>query len=111
MTDELVAYLLDDLCPERRAEVERRLGHDAEWQREFERLKECFAETGDPAKCADEPPQDLVTRTCCMVEKVDRHRQTRCAGGAAMSAAVATCGRTSSSSRHSSTSDPTSSIT
>jgi hypothetical protein len=98
MTDELVAYLLDDLCPERRANVEQRLQNDAAWQREFERLKECFAscdETGsdpsggDSAPCSGansganarqsnraggmaetvEPPQDLVHKTCCYVER------------------------------------------
>jgi hypothetical protein len=69
MTDELVAYLLDDLCPERRAEVERRLADDPQWQREFERLKECFAATSDPARCVDEPPRDLVKRTCRCVEE------------------------------------------
>jgi hypothetical protein len=53
MTDELVAYLLDDLSTDRRAAVEQRLQNDAAWQREFERLKECFAScdetAGDPA--------------------------------------------------------------
>jgi hypothetical protein len=109
MTDELVAYLLDDLCPERRTVVEQRLQNDAAWQREFDRLKECFAscgETGndptgsDPTKCADanarqsnrdggmaetvEPPQDLVHKTCCYVE-----RACGCHGpGAADSAAT-----------------------
>lgn len=69
MTDELVAYLLDDLCPERRAEVERRLANDPQWQREFERLKECFATSDDPTKCVEEPPQDLVKRTCGCVAR------------------------------------------
>jgi hypothetical protein len=94
MTDELVAYLLDDLCPQRRAEVERRLESDAEWQREFDRLKECFAECGDPCKCVDEPPRDLVTRTCCMVEKVERRPSS--AGGVAMTAAAVAGSRASS---------------
>jgi hypothetical protein len=70
MTDELVAYLLDDLCPERRAEVERRLQSDAAWRGELERLRECLAATGDPARCVDEPPRDLVRKTCCFVERV-----------------------------------------
>ncbi len=79
MTDELVAYLLDDLGPERRAEIERRLETDAEWRQEFNRLRECFATSGDPAECIEgdaaetdahvEPPQDLVKRTCCYVER------------------------------------------
>jgi hypothetical protein len=72
MTDELVAYLLDDLCPDRRAEVERRLATDPQWQREFERLKECFATSDDPAKCIDDPPRDLVKRTCRCVERADQ---------------------------------------
>jgi hypothetical protein len=69
MTDELVAYLLDDLCPERRAEVERRLETDAAWRRELERLRECLAATGDPSRCVEEPPRDLVHKTCCFVER------------------------------------------
>jgi hypothetical protein len=77
MTDELVAYLLDDLCPERRAEVERRLANDPAWQREFERLKECFASSDDPAKCVEEPPQDLVTRTCRCVQTIEEARRNQ----------------------------------
>ena len=71
MTDELVAYLLDDMCPERRAEIEQRLQSDRAWQRELERLKDCLAATGDPAKCIEDPPRDLVHRTCCYVTQVD----------------------------------------
>lgn len=86
MTDELVAYLLDDLCPERRANVEQRLQEDHAWQQELERLKECFASCGDIADgrgdqgdqqslaasaAAEiiEPPHDLVHKTCCYVER------------------------------------------
>jgi hypothetical protein len=113
MTDELVAYLLDDLCPERRVVVEQRLQNDAAWQQEFERLKECFASCGDAAvgaaKCVDggdpvaatdtvEPPQDLVHKTCCYVE-----RACGCHGpGAATSAATLPPGGTGSGSRASS---------
>jgi hypothetical protein len=92
MTDELVAYLLDDLCPERRAEVERRLASDPAWQREFDRLKECFASNDDPAKCLDEPPQDLVTRTCRCVQTSDearRHPKERGTAVAAFSSPLA----------------------
>ncbi len=69
MTDELLAYLLDDLCPERRAEVERRLAEEPAWRRELARLEACLA-SGDPAACLDEPPGDLITRTCGLVERV-----------------------------------------
>jgi hypothetical protein len=90
MTDELVAYLLDDLCPDRRAEVERRLADDAEWQREFDRLKECFATSSDPAKCAGEPPGDLVARTCQCVERAGQQPTRRSARAAAFAAAPIT---------------------
>jgi hypothetical protein len=105
MTDELVAYLLDDLSPERRAEIERRLETDAAWRDEFDRLRECFASSADPAECIEgqtaettetvDPPRDLVERTCCYVEKSRECQptspaaaaivsaQTICAGGAA----------------------------
>jgi hypothetical protein len=71
MTDELFAYLMDDLSPERRAAVEQRLETDPAWQRELKRLQDCLAENADPAKCLDEPPQDLVERTCFLVQRVE----------------------------------------
>jgi hypothetical protein len=75
MTDDLIAYLMDDLSPERRAEVEERLATDFAWRRELERLKACMAETDDPCECAEEaatePPQDLVQKTCFLVEHSD----------------------------------------
>lgn len=88
MTDELLAYLLDDLCLERRAEVEGRLASEPELQRELERLRECLASSDDPKMCVDEPPRDLVTRTCCLVER----------GGAALTPAstMSTCGAAAS---------------
>src|SRR5688572_20298550 len=73
MTDELVAYLMDDLPPERRAAVEEKLATDFEWQREKKRLEECLAACGDPCKCAEEPPQDLVEKTCTLVESSGNH--------------------------------------
>ena len=96
MTEELVAYLLDDLCPESRAEIERCLENDAAWRHEFDRLRECFASCGDPAKCVEgqtpestetvEPPQDLVIRTCCYVEKARECRPTSPASAAFVAA-------------------------
>jgi hypothetical protein len=95
MTDELVAYLLDDLCPQRRAEVERRLETDAAWRRECERLRECLAASGgDPSQChsagdLDEPPRDLVKKTCCLVEESGVHPQLTSVSAAAFAAAPA----------------------
>jgi len=68
MTDELFAYLMDDLPPERRAAVDERLAADPAWRRELKRLQDCLAEASDPCKCLEEPPQDLVQRTCFLVE-------------------------------------------
>lgn len=72
MTDELLAYLLDDLSDERRAEVKRRLQVDPEWRQELERLRTCLGD-GD-ADGDDRPetsaPDDLVDRTCCLVDSV-----------------------------------------
>jgi hypothetical protein len=95
MTDELVAYLLDDLCPQRRAEVEQRLETDAAWRCEYERLRECFAASGDPSECydsekpLDEPPRDLVKKTCCLVEESGVHPKLPSVGAVALSAAPA----------------------
>lgn len=85
MTDDLLAYLLDDLSPERRAEVDAKLATDVVWRWELERLRECLAASGALDQCATppaaaepdaleashpdlEPPIDLVQKTCCFVE-------------------------------------------
>ncbi|HEX6960511.1 MAG TPA: hypothetical protein VF175_01480, partial [Lacipirellula sp.] len=81
MTDEILAYLMDDLPPQRRAAVEEKLATDFAWQREKRRIEECLADCGDPCKCVEEPPQDLVTKTCHLVENSDEiieaRRQTK----------------------------------
>jgi hypothetical protein len=94
MTDDLVAYLLDDLGPDRRAEVELRLEHDAVWRRELQRLQQCLAATDadsseDAAGCGpgeqfDEPPRDLVKRTCCYVERACDAAASPLSGAAAL---------------------------
>ncbi len=84
MTDDLIAYLLDDLSPERRAEVDAKLETDVVWRWELDRLRECMAASGGVQQCAAsspappdaleashvdlEPPVDLVKKTCCFVE-------------------------------------------
>lgn len=73
MTEELLAYLLDDLPPERRAEVERNVAIDPAWRRELERLRACLDAGGDREQCGcqeEAPPEDLLTRTCFLVEHV-----------------------------------------
>lgn len=84
MTDDLIAYLMDDLSPERRAEVEAKLATDVVWRWELERLRECMATSDESESCVEppsgvvdeissvandlEPPVDLVKKTCCFVE-------------------------------------------
>ncbi len=84
MTDDLIAYLMDDLSPERRAAVDAKLESDVVWRWELQRLRECMATTNAvessseaPAAAADplesshvdlDPPLDLVQKTCCFVE-------------------------------------------
>jgi len=88
MTDELLAYLLDDLCPERRAEIDRRLASDPALRRELERIQECLSSSDDAKSCVDEPPGDLVTRTCCLVTRIPAE------GAAAVG--LSSCGATAS---------------
>lgn len=71
MTEELLAYLLEDLCPERRQVVEHNIAIDPAWRRELERLQQCLAAGGDRENCScqdEAPPEDLLTRTCFLVE-------------------------------------------
>lgn len=89
MTDDLIAYLMDDLSPERRAEVDAKLATDVVWRWELQRLRECMAASDGAEQCAAssphppdaleashvdaspvdvEPPIDLVKKTCCFVE-------------------------------------------
>ena len=84
MTDDLIAYLMDDLSPERRAEVDAKLETDVVWRWELQRLRECMTASGNVEPCAAsapappdaleaspvdvEPPVDLVKKTCCFVE-------------------------------------------
>jgi hypothetical protein len=91
MTEDLIAYLMDDLSPERRAEVDAKLATDVVWRWELQRLRECMTAAGDATSCGDattatsasatsasaaidessvdiEPPRDLVKKTCCFVE-------------------------------------------
>lgn len=69
MTDELIAYLLDDLSPERRKAIEGMLAAHPEWAAELDRLKACMGAAEEPSPNVEEPPVDLVRKTCVLVEK------------------------------------------
>jgi hypothetical protein len=73
MTEELFAYLMDDLSADARAQVEQKLAIDPAWRKELKRLQECLAASAEPCQCLEEPPADLVERTCCLVEKISDH--------------------------------------
>jgi hypothetical protein len=66
-----LAYLLDDLPAAERAAIEERLESDEDWQAELERLRECLAAGGEPCQCSEQPPADLVARTCSLVQHLD----------------------------------------
>jgi anti-sigma factor RsiW len=59
MTDDLIAYLMDDLSPERRAEVDAKLESDVVWRWELDRLRECMVASGDVAPCSESLPLRL----------------------------------------------------
>jgi type II secretory pathway pseudopilin PulG len=74
MTDRLFAYLMDELSPAERAEVERLLADNPRWQSELERLRHCLEDPACEDVAAEElsqamPSRDLVIRTCCLVEE------------------------------------------
>lgn len=81
MTDQLVAYLLDDLSDEQRLEIERLLAESPDARDELARLAKCLRAGGSPCSCLDAfdavpgdddqfddfdeaPPEDLADRTC-----------------------------------------------
>lgn len=86
MTDELLAYLLDDLPPRRREEVELKIQSDPQWRREYERLRECFDASQQEVdlECVDQPPADLAQRTCKLVDSGE-FAAPNLSSGAAMS--------------------------
>ena len=68
MRDEILAYLLDDLDPDQRQRIEHHLQHDPTWQHEYEKLKQCLEAHKDPPEKTPCPPQDLVNKTCKLVQ-------------------------------------------
>lgn len=69
MKERLIAYLLDDLPEEERAEVETLLQSDPEVRNELERLRGCLNWTENDPEALTTPPDDLSHRTCDMVRK------------------------------------------
>lgn len=74
MRDQLLGYLLDDLPPEERAEVEQALAEDPELATELEHLRECL-EASQSEERPVKPPTCLASRTCSFVEHAVRKSQ------------------------------------
>ena len=72
MKERLIAYLLNDLSADERIQVEASLQQDPQWQQELERLKSCIEECENESDDAANPPGDLTTRTCCLIQHVNR---------------------------------------
>lgn len=67
MEERLLGYLLEILDPDERAEIEALLRENPEWQAKLEELRQ----TLEPLHADDEaiePPENLVDRTCSLIE-------------------------------------------
>lgn len=80
MRDDLLAYLLDDADPEQRRRIEHHLECDPTWQHELERLRSCLEAQSSGSTSADCPPEDLVRRTCSLVDSAVLEGITICPG-------------------------------
>jgi len=70
MRDEILAYLLGDLDDEQRRRIEERLESDPIWRHEVERLRSYVEEANAIGTSeVDNPPADLVHRTCSFVKQ------------------------------------------
>jgi len=67
MRDKLLAYLLGDLLPKERLEIDEHLKNDPNWQRELKLLKSCLEAQETDSTSANQPT-DLVRRTCSFVQ-------------------------------------------
>jgi hypothetical protein len=67
MKEKLLSYLLDDLNPAERAEVEAALASDPALQQELVKLQQCMGPC-EEAEPDSVPPTQLAKRTCCFVD-------------------------------------------
>jgi len=68
MRERLIAYLLNDLSTDERIQVEILLRRDSSLRQEYEWLKSCFEECENVADDDTQLPEDLTTRTCCLIQ-------------------------------------------
>jgi hypothetical protein len=77
MKEKLLSYLLEDLSPAERAEIEAALAADPALQDELAKLQECMGmcEEAEPDSI---PPTQLAKRTCCFVDHAIQKSQAVC---------------------------------
>jgi type II secretory pathway pseudopilin PulG len=80
MREQLIAYLLNGLSTEERLQVEESLRQDPGWQQELERLKTCLGNCEHDSDDGANPPEDLTTRTCCLIQDAERQGANRVDG-------------------------------
>ena len=95
MRDELLAYLLDDLEPEKRERIERRLETDPIWQHELERLRSCLDAGDQHPEGTSSLPENLANRTCSFVKDAISHGSSHQEPSSSLTEAVETSSRSS----------------
>lgn len=68
MREQLIAYLLDDLDAEEKRLLEKRLRSDPQLRSELERLRAYLSGTDAEMGDTIDPPCDLTSRTCCLIQ-------------------------------------------
>ncbi len=78
MREKLLAYLLDDLDPAERSAIEATLADDPALQQELEKLRECLGNCEEAPELEAVPPDQLVSRTCCFVDRAIQKSKALC---------------------------------
>jgi hypothetical protein len=77
MRDRLLAYLLNDLEPAERTELEELLAADPDLQQELEKMRSCLASC-EEAEAEKVAPTQLASRTCSFVEHAIQKSKSLC---------------------------------
>lgn len=78
MREKLLAYLLDDLDPTERSAIEATLADDPALQQELEKLRVCLGQCEEAPELEAVPPDQLVSRTCCFVDRAIQKSKALC---------------------------------
>ncbi len=93
MREQLLAYLLNELSPDRRRDLERELQRDPSLRAELDRLRACVGAGTDDESPAEEPTCELGARTLQRIRSGDAscHDEVDSAGLALIDSAGSTC--------------------